>query len=89
MLADGVMEIRLIGEDGQLDFVGELSRPAYHALLIAKLLDWQSECHPIGAANNPTETLLPGSTPSPHTGLVPEVAAPIGSHTPGNCGSPM
>lgn len=43
MLADGVMELRLIGDDGELDFIGELTRPTYHALLVAHLLEFQSE----------------------------------------------
>lgn len=36
-LADGVMEIRLIGEDGQLDAIVELTRPTHHAVYVAYL----------------------------------------------------
>lgn len=43
MLADGVMEIRLIGDDGELDAIVELTRPTHHALLVAHLLDFQAE----------------------------------------------
>jgi hypothetical protein len=43
MLADGVMEIRLIGDDGELDAIVELTRPTSHALLIAHLLAFQDE----------------------------------------------
>ena len=50
MLADGVMEIRLIGDDGKLDAVVELTRPSDHSLLIAHLLDWQDECRERAAA---------------------------------------
>lgn len=43
LLGDGV-EIRLIGEDGQIDAVVEVTRPAYHGLLVSYLLRWQREC---------------------------------------------
>jgi hypothetical protein len=43
LLADGVMEIRLIGDDGQLDAIVELTRPTHHALFVAHLLDFQAE----------------------------------------------
>jgi hypothetical protein len=49
-LADGVMEIRLIGDDGELDAVVELTRPAYHVGLVARLLSWQDECRELDAA---------------------------------------
>jgi hypothetical protein len=49
MLADGVMEIRLIGDDGELDAIVELTRPADHSLLIAHLLDWQDEARRVAA----------------------------------------
>jgi hypothetical protein len=44
MLSDGVMEIRLVGADGDLDAIVELTRPAYHGLLVAYLLRWQDDC---------------------------------------------
>lgn len=44
LLADGVMEIRLIGMDGELDAIVEVTRPSCHGLLIAHLLQWQDEC---------------------------------------------
>lgn len=50
MLADGVMEIRLIGDDGELDAIVELTRPADHSLLIAHLLDWQEEARRVAVA---------------------------------------
>jgi hypothetical protein len=50
MLADGVMEIRLIGDDGELEAIVELTRPADHSLLIAHLLDWQEEARRAAAA---------------------------------------
>lgn len=50
MLADGVMEIRLIGDDGELEVVVELTRPADHSLLIAHLLDWQEEARVAAAS---------------------------------------
>lgn len=42
-LADGVMEIRLIGEDGQLDGIMELTRPTDHAVYVAHLVAAQAE----------------------------------------------
>ena len=42
-LADGVMEIRLIGEDGELDGIMELTRPTEHAVYAAYLLLAQRE----------------------------------------------
>lgn len=47
LLADGVMEIRLIGDDGQLDAIVEVTRPAYHGLLVDYLARWQRECREI------------------------------------------
>jgi hypothetical protein len=43
MLADGVMEIRLIGDDGELDAIVELTRPTFHSLYVAHLLVAQDE----------------------------------------------
>jgi hypothetical protein len=42
-LADGVMEIRLIGDDGELDGIMELTRPTEHAVYAAHLLAAQRE----------------------------------------------
>lgn len=42
-LADGVMEIRLIGDDGELDAIVELTRPTHHAVYAAHLLAAQRE----------------------------------------------
>lgn len=50
LLADGVMEIRLTGEDGELDAIVEVTRPADHALLIGHLLDWQEEARAAAAS---------------------------------------
>lgn len=43
MLADGAMEIRLIGDDGELEAILELTKPTHHALFAAHLLDAQAE----------------------------------------------
>ena len=50
MLADGVMEIRLVGDDGELEAIVELTRPADHSGLIAHLLDWQEEARRAAAS---------------------------------------
>lgn len=42
-LADGVMEIRLVGDDGELDAIVELTRPTEHAVYAACLLAVQRE----------------------------------------------
>lgn len=42
-LADGVMEIRVIGDDGELDAIVELTRPSEHAVYAAHLLAAQRE----------------------------------------------
>lgn len=43
LLADGVMEIRLVGADGELDAIVELTRPTHHAVYVAHLLAAQAE----------------------------------------------
>jgi hypothetical protein len=54
MLADGVMEIRLVGDDGELEAIVELTKPTHHARLVAHLLDFQAEV--VAAETSP----LPG-----------------------------
>jgi hypothetical protein len=55
MLADGVMEIRLIGDDGKLDAIVELTRPTHHALLIAHLLAFQDEVSAEDTLSEPSQ----------------------------------
>lgn len=50
LLADGVTEIRLTGDDGELDAIVEVTRPAYHASLSAYLVKWQRECADLESA---------------------------------------
>lgn len=57
--SDGTIEIRLYDEDVQLDAVVNLSRPAYHALLCAYLLEWQKECREIEAAPRGVPSVIP------------------------------
>ena len=37
--------LEVFGDDGQLDARVVLPRPCDHSLLIARLMDWQQQCH--------------------------------------------
>ena len=57
-LADGVMEIRLIGDDGQLDAILELTRPSHHALYAGHLLAAQDEIRDLESSPQPACVVL-------------------------------
>jgi hypothetical protein len=65
VLADGVMEIRLVGDDGNLDAIVELTRPAYHGLLVAYLLRWQDECQQLESEPPACEAVIRFPCPVP------------------------
>lgn len=72
-LADGVMEIRVIGDDGELDAIVEVTRPSCHGLLISHLCQWQDEVRQI-ESRAPSEGQLlefPRSQPLASTPAVP------------------
>lgn len=57
LLADGVTEIRLVDDDGAVEAIVELTRPAYHALLISYLMRWQEDCRRLEAVQ-PVECVV-------------------------------
>lgn len=58
-LADGVMEIRLVGDDGELDAIVELTRPTYHALWISYLEQAQEDVAALEVSPTSSGRVLP------------------------------